>query len=553
MKKFYLLYSVATLLMIKICVAQWTIVPTPSFAELRSAYFLDSQTGFVVGSDSSMLRTTNGGLTWNILPTPTDTLRCVYFTDNSTGYAVGAKGQIVKSIDGGNTWLPQVSGTTALLRSVHFPTHDTGYAAGGNGVILKTIDGGNNWMPQISGTTQDLIAIRFPSPDTGYAVSSLPTFFSGIILKTVDGGNSWNTIYTDTNGFLTVFPVTNDIVYAAGDSGVIIKSTDGGATWIPKPTGNLNRIRASFFLSADTGYVAGEAGTVLFTNDGGNTWTNQSIQTTGLLGLFFPMSDTGYVVGTAGVVIRYSTPCPLPAEPGQIFGGTTVCEGSTYNYHIAPVPDATSYTWTVPIGSVINSGQGDTLVSITFGSSGGSIVVTADNQCGSGLPHMLTATVNPLPAVPVITENGQFLVTSAASAWQWYFNGNIIPGADTSQHIPLQNGSYTVMVTNASGCTASSTPYTVLNTGISDHGETELNVAPIPFSTHFVISWEDVMGQLPGRMMTIFTSDGRAVKNLELPNGLKTIVYCRELPPGIYFYAVTSGNKIVAQGRLLKE
>jgi len=69
-------------------------------------------------------------------------LKSVYFTSVDTGYAVGDNGTILKTTDGGINWLTQNSCTDVNLYSVHFPSVDTGYVVGDCGTILKTTDGG---------------------------------------------------------------------------------------------------------------------------------------------------------------------------------------------------------------------------------------------------------------------------------------------------------------------------------------------------------------------------------------------------------------------------
>ena len=538
---------------VSFCNAQWTQLATGSYGELRSTYFRDSQTGYIAGSDSFILKTTDAGANWTFKYTgSTDTLRCVYFTDDTTGYAVGAQGTILKSTDAGDSWQPQVSGNTNLLRSVHFPSHDLGYIAGGGGVILKTTDGGANWIPQASGTTQDLISIRFINNDTGYCVSSLPTFYSGLILKTTNGGANWDTVYTHADGFLSVFPVNNDTIYAVGGFGVIVRSADGGNTWTVQASSTANNLRAVFFLTADTGYASGDLGDLLFTADAGATWTNQSIQTAGLLGLYFPMHDTGYVVGTAGVLLRYSKPCALAPSPVQIFGGTTVCEGSVWTYYINPVPGATSYTWTAPPGALINSGQGDTLVSVTFGNSPGNLSVTADNLCGQSVPWNLTISVNAAPPPPVISAFGNSLQSTTSNAYQWYLNGNILGGATSSSYVPIQNGTYTVVVTNAFGCTAVSAPFTVINAGIADPAGEEPVVFPQPFGKEVIFSWPASSVMLP-KQITITDLQGRIYLRMDLLPGIKNHMNTELLSNGIYFYEVRSDQQVIYRGKLMKQ
>jgi photosystem II stability/assembly factor-like uncharacterized protein len=70
-------------------------------------------------------------------------LNSVRFIDVNTGYAVGNNGTILKTTDAGTTWSTVSSGTTYNLNSVCFPTPDIGYIVGAEsyfGIVMKTTD-----------------------------------------------------------------------------------------------------------------------------------------------------------------------------------------------------------------------------------------------------------------------------------------------------------------------------------------------------------------------------------------------------------------------------
>lgn len=78
----------------------------------------------------------------------------------------------------------------------------------------------------------------------------------------------------------------------------------------------------------------------------------------------------------------------VSGTPGAITGPRTeLCAAgnSTVTYSINPVNGATSYTWAVPAGATILSGQGTDSVSVLFDSTftSGNLTVTANNACGS--------------------------------------------------------------------------------------------------------------------------------------------------------------------------
>ena len=136
---------------------------------------------------------------------------------------------------------------------------------------------------------------------------------------------------------------------------------------------------------------------------------------------------------------------PPLLNPGLIVGPSQVCPNATgVVYHIPPVTGAISYQWTVPPGAIITSGQGDTIIVVSFGPViSGSIVVQSFNGCNYGtISSAFTLTASSLPT-PVVTLSANpnaaicpgTSVTFTASAtntgggavtYNFKVNGNII-------------------------------------------------------------------------------------------------------------------------------
>ena len=76
-------------------------------------------------------------------PIPTgENLSDVHFEDKNTGWAEGDIGTILQTSDGGDTWNILNSGTQRILRSVHFINKNTGWFVGDMGKIVHTTNGG---------------------------------------------------------------------------------------------------------------------------------------------------------------------------------------------------------------------------------------------------------------------------------------------------------------------------------------------------------------------------------------------------------------------------
>ncbi|MCE4566171.1 HYR domain-containing protein [Maribellus sp. CM-23] len=159
-----------------------------------------------------------------------------------------------------------------------------------------------------------------------------------------------------------------------------------------------------------------------------------------------------------------------PAIPGAITGSIAVCPGVSETYSIAAVTDATVYTWTVPAGWTIDSGQGTTSITVTTGTGGtsGNISVTAGNTCGTGSPRTLAVSVGTLssPATSIsnpsnntcegtsktLTRSGGTLGTGAQ--WVWYTGscGDTKVGTGTSITVNPSPGTYTYWVRAEGTC-----------------------------------------------------------------------------------------------------
>ncbi|HRQ30729.1 MAG TPA: YCF48-related protein, partial [Saprospiraceae bacterium] len=113
-------------------------------------------------------------------------LLSVYFVSETTGWVTGVNGLILKTTDGGITWQAQESGTMEELWAIKFVSAETGWASGTGGVILKTTDGGDTWVKQESGVITELSNIQFISSEEGWLSGE-----NGTVLRTKDGGQTW--------------------------------------------------------------------------------------------------------------------------------------------------------------------------------------------------------------------------------------------------------------------------------------------------------------------------------------------------------------------------
>ncbi len=113
-----------------------------------------------------------------------------------------------------------------------------------------------------------------------------------------------------------------------------------------------------------------------------------------------------------------------PAAPAAINGISSLCVGQTVSLTATPVGGVGTYTWTVPPGVVINSGQGNALINITWNNpAGGDVCVTFTNACGTSSATCIPITVNQ-PAIPTTPTGAVVVCAGVAEAYQTTLNPN---------------------------------------------------------------------------------------------------------------------------------
>ncbi|MEI6454940.1 MAG: T9SS type A sorting domain-containing protein [bacterium] len=152
-----------------------------------------------------------------------------------------------------------------------------------------------------------------------------------------------------------------------------------------------------------------------------------------------------------------------PDTPGPISGPAAVCPDSTTTHTIAEVYGSTSYSWTVPGGDSIVSGQNTTQVRIKWSGPPGTVSVIAGNVCGNSNPSVLIVSVEEPPQLtgPVegpgsacLGENIDFSIQESpgATTYLWSVPANaVINSGQGSQTINVTWGSQGGMVSVMAG------------------------------------------------------------------------------------------------------
>jgi len=371
-------------------IAQTTVevVKRPVPAEIAGrdkTFFLNPDTGWVVGSESVILKTEDGGESFT-LQTPADvadtTLNDVFFVNDTTGWAVGAKGCIWKTMNGGTTWTSQTSDSTAVtLYSVYAVDEDTVFIGGSKGTIIKTTDGGEVWVNQTSGSTKSIKDIYAWNGKQAFAVPSSSK--STAVVYTDDGGTTWEIFdvtvppNASSKTMYACDATDNGTAYIVAYSGVVYKSTDFGHTWesVAVLFMGFNSFNAISTTDGEHVWAGGAEGTLCYSGDGGASWDTLNYATNKGLSRIHAFDEELIVV-----------------TPNQWF--STTDNGQTYN----------SFTeWTSGNFESISS-YGDKIMAITY--IGGDITVSSDGGATwSDVSHKTNAIVGNLRDIIVTSEN----------------------------------------------------------------------------------------------------------------------------------------------------
>lgn len=308
---------------------------------LRGVSAVNEQVAWASGAGSTILRTADGGATWNRLPSPVaDRLdfRDIDAIDERTAYVLsignGSASRIFKTTDAGETWQPQFvnQDPDAFFDAMAFWDADHGIAVSdsvnGRFVIITTDNGGRTWTPVPADRLPPALANEgaFAASGTNVAVSGRDHvwFATGAaerarVLRSEDRGRTWQIADTpipagQSAGIYSIaFRDARHGVIVGGDyakesdalDNAAITS-DGGATW------TLVRERALTGFRSVVAYQPGTPGTFIaigplgsdLSTDDGKTWSR--LEGPGFDTFSFAKSGgVGWAAGSQGRIMKF--------------------------------------------------------------------------------------------------------------------------------------------------------------------------------------------------------------------------------------------------------
>ncbi len=216
-----------------------------------------------VGERGHVLVSDNDGRDWRQVRVPTRaTLTAIYMLDGRRAWAVGHDAVILRSIDGGDSWqrVFHEPDQERPLLDVWFADEHHGLAVGAYGYYLESSDGGRTWRERtideedyhLNQLTADADGRLFIAGEAGHV------YFSD------DDGEHWESLPAPYRGsFFSILADDRHGLFIAGLRGHLYRSEDSGKSWTPLPARTSAMITDLLEYDRETTVIVGLDGAVI--------------------------------------------------------------------------------------------------------------------------------------------------------------------------------------------------------------------------------------------------------------------------------------------------
>ncbi|GEM_PF-1391862 len=261
----------------------WELFTSPvvGTADIYNIDAINADTAFVTTSPGGtfLYRTTDGGLSWQQVYTNPDAaafLDAIHMFDSQNGIAmgdpVGGKWMILKTTDYGASWYrianepTPASGEAGWNNSMCWIGNRHGWFGTNKSKVWRTTNGGENWVSS-SSTVVNTVQVSFSDTLNGivsFSGSSATSSYN----RTTNGGAAWysNSLPASTTSMHAAYAPNASYVWCATASGIMYRSVNNGltGTWqtqiLPPLTGTINHMA---FIDTTAGWAVTSAGEIL--------------------------------------------------------------------------------------------------------------------------------------------------------------------------------------------------------------------------------------------------------------------------------------------------
>jgi hypothetical protein len=234
----------------------------------------------------------------------------------------------------------------------------------------------------------------------------------------------------------------------------------------------------------------------------------------------------------------------------------TACDSYTWNGQTYTQSGTYTYTTTNSVGCdsvatlvlTLNASSSSNSAQTACGSytwngqtytQSGTYTYTTPNAVGCDSTATLVLTINAIPTATA-TDNGDGTATaSSGSSYQWIdcATNTAITGATQQTFAPDVTGQYSVVVTNASGCSDTSSCITVNAANMDELSNLSIQVNPNPSTGLFNLT----VNSTANGVITITDATGRIV-GTQIITGASSVIDLTNSVTGIYYFNVQIGE-----------
>ena len=292
--------------------------------------FINASQGWAVSGTSTLIRTGNGGETWDFLQAPAPYnvyFRCITMVNPSKAF-IGTLSStyplIVTANSGKSFSAVPISGKKPTKICGLYRVGQTIFGVGGydgNATMVKSTDGGSTWTGyDMTPYAVSLVDVFFFNDSVGFTIGSADgsAYNSGksVVLRTTNGGTSWEAMYRSTRlkewGWKLFF-ISDSIGFVSierrtpNPGGIFyLKTTDRGTTWTEHFFVQDYDVEGIGFANEAVGWIGGWSGPTYQTVDSGKSWSLFSMSNQMLnLNRIRRLNDT-LMFGAGTQILRYS-------------------------------------------------------------------------------------------------------------------------------------------------------------------------------------------------------------------------------------------------------